>query len=98
MTDEKKIEIANKIKKNIDNPEKLKEILLNLSVEEWKWVKLNSELRKIIENALGKGAIDNIEEKRREAAKAKAEERCLKAQEQEESSVTVHDDDDYLPT
>lgn len=96
MTDEKKIEIANKIKKNIDNPEKLKEILLNLSVEEWKWVKLNSELRKIIENALGKGAIDNIEEKRREAAKA--EERCLKAQEQEESSVTVHDDDDYLPT
>lgn len=96
MTDEKKIEIANKIKKNIDNPEKLKEILLNLSVEEWKWVKLNSELRKIIENALGKGAIDNIEEKRREVAKA--EERCLKAQEQEESSVTVHDDDDYLPT
>ena len=97
MTDEKKTEIANKIKNNMNNPKELEEILLNLSGEEWKWVKLNSELRKIIENALGKDAIDNIEEKRREAAKAKAEERCLKAQEQEELSVTVHNDDDYLP-
>ena len=94
MTDEKKTEIAKKIKNNMNNPKELEEILLNLSGEEWKWVKLNSELRKIIENALGKDAIDNIEEKRHEAAEA--EERCLKAQ--EGLSVTVHDDDDYLPT
>ena len=81
----------------MNNPKELEEILLNLSVEEWCFIKNNPRLRKKIENALGKDAIDNIEEKRREAAKAKAEEKRLKAQKLEELSVTVHNDDDYLP-
>ena len=64
MTDEKKTEIANKIKNN-------------------------PTLRKIIENALDKDTIEKIEKKF---------ERLLKAENLKKLSVTVHDDDDYLPT
>ena len=89
MTDEKKTEIANKIKKNMNNPKELEEILSNLSVEEWCFIKNNPTLRKIIENALDKDTIEKIEKKF---------ERLLKAENLKKLSVTVHDDDDYLPT
>ena len=90
MTDEKKTEIANKIKKNMNNPKELEEILSNLSVEEWCFVKNNPTLRKIIENVLDKDTIEKIE---------KNFERLLKAENLKKSSVTVYDnDDDYLPT
>lgn len=89
MTDEKKTEIANKIKNNMDNPKELEEILSNLSVEEWCFIKNNPTLRKIIENALDKDTIEKIEKKF---------ERLLKAENLKKLSVTVHDDDDYLPT
>lgn len=92
MTDEKKTEIANKIKKNMNNPKELEEILSNLSVEEWCFIKNNPTLRKIIENALDKDTIEKIEKKF---------ERLLKAENLKKLSVTVYDDDDnddnYLP-
>ena len=92
MTDEKKTEIANKIKNNMNNPKELEEILLNLSVEEWCFIKNNPTLRKIIENALDKDTIEKIE---------KNFERLLKAENLKKLSVTVYDDDDnddnYLP-
>nr|DAG25635.1 MAG TPA: hypothetical protein [Caudoviricetes sp.] len=92
MTDEKKTEIANKIKNNMNNPKELEELLLNLSVEEWCFIKNNPTLRKIIENALDKDTIEKIEKKF---------ERLLKAENLKKLSVTVYDDDDnddnYLP-
>lgn len=73
----------------MNNPKELEEILSNLSVEEWCFVKNNPTLRKIIENVLDKDTIEKIEKKF---------ERLLKAENLKKISVTVHDDDDFLPT
>ena len=88
MTDEIN-KIANKIEQNMNNPKELEEILSNLSGEEWCFIKNNPTLRKKIENALDKDTIEKIEKKF---------ERLLKAENLKKISVTVHDDDDYLPT
>ena len=76
----------------MNNPKELEELLLNLSVEEWCFIKNNPTLRKIIENALDKDTIEKIEKKF---------ERLLKAENLKKLSVTVYDDDDnddnYLP-
>ncbi len=89
MTKDEINKIANKIEQNMNNPKELEEILSNLSVEEWCFVKNNPTLRKIIENVLDKDTIEKIEKKF---------ERLLKAENLKKISVTVHDDDDFLPT